>query len=278
MSTAARVFSEARFHWYYNDGKPCYELPKKDGSGVKTPTIADARKLNLLPGVSTILKCSSKPFLEAWKTEQAVLAALTTPRLKNEALDAFIKRVLSVERVQEQESEVAKRVGRNIHENIEVVLQGKPCPKDMKVFVEPTVALIRELGTVRFTEKILVGDEYGGRADLVLENDQSITLLDYKTCKKLPKEQYEEHKLQLSAYAPLLGNTGDKRICAGNLYISKEEPGKVALFFDDDWPSTFNQGFVPLLKFWQWRNNFYPRGRGGEEAGVIRNPAGTTNP
>src|SRR5436190_23373532 len=45
-------------------------------------TLRDARKLGLLPSVTNILGVITKPELTAWLQEQAVLAALTLPRLE----------------------------------------------------------------------------------------------------------------------------------------------------------------------------------------------------
>jgi hypothetical protein len=47
-----------------------------------------------LPSVTNILGVISKPELVEWKMTQAVLAALTLPRLNGEGEDAFAKRVV----------------------------------------------------------------------------------------------------------------------------------------------------------------------------------------
>ena len=35
MTTIARPTTRTDSHYYYPTGEPCYELPKKDGSGMK---------------------------------------------------------------------------------------------------------------------------------------------------------------------------------------------------------------------------------------------------
>jgi len=57
-------------------------------------TLRDARKLNLLPSVTNIIGVIAKPELTAWLQEQAVMAALTLPRLPGETEDAFARRVV----------------------------------------------------------------------------------------------------------------------------------------------------------------------------------------
>src|ERR1051326_7878287 len=67
-------------HWYLRDGTAFHEIAKKDGSGNRPVTLADARKVLALPSVTNVLGVLSKPTLEAWKIEQGILSALTLPR------------------------------------------------------------------------------------------------------------------------------------------------------------------------------------------------------
>ena len=70
--TAARVATLESSHWYDSaTGEPRHEIPKAKGDGMRKPTIADARKLKLLPSVTSILKVIDKPALTTWKIEQA---------------------------------------------------------------------------------------------------------------------------------------------------------------------------------------------------------------
>ncbi len=47
-------------HWYDRDGKAVFEVPKAKGGGTRPTTIADARKLNLYPSVTTVLSVLAK--------------------------------------------------------------------------------------------------------------------------------------------------------------------------------------------------------------------------
>lgn len=258
MTTTARVFTEGSSHWYHKDGKPCYELPKADGKGMKAPTLADARKLALLPSVTNILGILDKPALTSWKIEQAVLAVMTSTRKEGEETDAFVKRILQEERVQDQEAARAREVGTQIHDAIEKALTGQDWDKSLAAAVEPVLTWVMTTGRVLWAEKILVGTGYAGRADLAIEGP-GIYLIDFKTTSRLPdKDSWLEHKLQTAAYAATLGNTGDKALITGNVYISTKEPGKFAVFTQTDWPTTFQKGFLPVLNFWQWANRYAP--------------------
>lgn len=257
MPTAAKIYSEEASHYYWPDGRSCHEVPYADPKkGVRPTTLRDAKKLGLLPSVTTLCKILDKPALTAWKVEQAVLTVLTSPRLPDEATDAFVKRVLQVDREQDAEASKARELGSFIHESIENALNGEDWISDVDIYVRPVLEALKEFGKSTKTEMIVVGNGYAGRVDCVFETDSVITIIDFKTTKNLPKESYPEAKLQLSAYAAGLGNTGNKIIQTANIYISTTEAGKIAIFAHDDWQETFRSAFVPLQKLWGWINDY----------------------
>jgi len=266
MSTAANVKSESGSHWYYPDSRPCYELPKADGKGMKVPTLADARKLNLLPGVSNILKLLHKEALVVWRIENAILAIVTTPRLKGEKDDEFIKRVLSTERVQDQESNIAKDRGTAIHDGLDLLIKGHKPTEDILPWIKPACDAIRAYGNVVVTEHSIVGDSYGGRIDLVQRAPDCFWIWDWKSTKKLPKEAYNEAKLQCGAYAQaweqhIIKTTGKApKIRTGNVYISTVEQGKFVICEHEDWKPVYIEGFAPLVRHWCWTQQFWPNG------------------
>lgn len=260
MSTNARIRTVDSCHWYTMKGEPCFEIPKADGSGMKSPNITDARKLRLLPSVTNVLRILNRPELESWKTEQAVLAVLSSPRRDGEELDSFVHRILQEERVQDQEAAKARELGSRIHDAIELGLSRKDWDHDLDPYVVPVMKWQLGVGTVCWSEKILVGDGYAGRADALLENEtlNVMSLVDFKTTGKLPKESYLEHRLQTAAYAATLGNTNHRRVITTNVYISTKEPGRLEVYSQDDWGETYVNGFEMLLHYWQWANRCYP--------------------
>ena len=243
-------------HYYTKTGEACHWVPKKDGSGNRPTTVADCRKLDLLPSPTTVLRTLSKPALIEWLIRQAVYAFATAPDVGGgETLDAKITRVLDVERQQDQESEIAKDRGTDIHDAIESALKGEPYDQSLKDFVCPVVDAVMKLGRVVSTEKILVGVGCAGRTDAITEDDTFLTVCDFKTCKDLPKkEPWPEAKMQAAFYAHALGNTGEKRVRTAIICISKNAPGQIAVFVNEDWQAEYRK-FRLLQDFWYLSNN-----------------------
>jgi hypothetical protein len=260
MSTVANAPKAESGHWYKKDGTPCYTVIAK-GSGLPRPTtLADARKLNLLPSVTGILRILHKEALVTWLCEQTALAVLTTPRLENEADDAFVHRVLHVERHQDQESQKARELGTDIHNAMEMALNGQQIDEALAPWVRPAIDALKPYGAVVATEKVLVGNGYAGKTDLITETPECFWIWDFKSAKKLPKtEAWSEHLLQASAYAMCwLGNTNGKPVRTGNLYISTVDCGSFKVCEHEEWKEAYMTGFKPLVEHWCWSNSYKP--------------------
>jgi hypothetical protein len=267
-ATAARPTEIKNGHWYAPDGTPAYTVIAKGTGQPRPTTIADARKLGLLPSVTHIIdSVLRKPALEAWKIENGILAVLTTPRLPGEADDAFVHRVLHVEEVHNQEAAAARDKGTAIHAAMEQYFSGEGVIEEMKPWIEPAAKAILARGERVTSEKVLVGLGYAGRTDLVQESSESAMLWDFKSSRTLPdpkKGAWIEARLQLSAYAAsyrkllekMGGEMAQKPIRVANCYISTIEPGNFVICEHEDWQRTFNSGFLPILKYWQWVNNY----------------------
>ena len=96
MAEERLVKSSSGSHWYTPSGQPCYEVPyadKKRAGLMRPTTLADAKKMNLRPSVTTILSTIHKQGLENWIIEQAMMSCLTLPRLDGESDALFINRL-----------------------------------------------------------------------------------------------------------------------------------------------------------------------------------------
>src|SRR5215469_7781999 len=116
-------------HWYLRDGTPFHEIAKKDGSGNRPVTLADARKVFALPSVTNVLGVLAKPGLDAWKIEQGIMAALTLPRKPEEPLDVFALRVVAD---MGEQVEKAADFGSAIHAACEGYAREKQYPVDSR--------------------------------------------------------------------------------------------------------------------------------------------------
>lgn len=259
MTTIAKPTTTESSHFYYPDGRPCYEVPYADPKkGNRPTTLADARKIGLLPSVTTLLRVLHKQALVDWLIEQSCLAVLTSPRKDGEELDAFVERVLHTERVQEEESRIARDRGTEIHAALEAAFLDQGISPEMLEWLGPAFEDLNKRGKVIGAEIIVVGDGYAGKTDLVQECNGSVWLWDFKTTKKLPtRGAWPEHVLQLSGYAAAYElRDASRPIHTGNVYISTVEAGKYCICEHEPWEPTYNEGFVPLVKLWQYLNNY----------------------
>ncbi len=258
--TAARPTQESSAHFYSRDRLPFYQVPYADASkGMRAPTLADARKVAAIPSVTTYLQILDKPALNTWKVEQGVNAVMTSPRGVEEELDAFIHRVIQIERVHEQESEIARDKGNEIHAAMEALFRNEP-ESEWTPFARPafehvwkTVGFVRDL----HLEIILTSERHAGKVDFIAETPEGNWIIDWKSTGKLPtKESYPEHRLQLAAYAKSWSELGHGVIRTANCYISTKEEGKFAFFenppWQEDWPA-----FEAVMKIWSWMHRGY---------------------
>jgi hypothetical protein len=174
-------------------------------------TLRDARKLGLIPSVTNILGVIAKPELTAWLQEQAVLAALTLPRIAGESEDAFAKRVVADS---QSPRDGAADFGTGFHHGAERVAKS--------LEVDPKGPAAAWLGHYRdwfqancvrlvWTERVLVDAAlgYAGTADLLIEHQAyGLTLVDLKTTKikaGAKATPYKSWCYQLAAYRRALG-------------------------------------------------------------------------
>lgn len=65
--------------------------------------------------------------------------------------------------------------------------------------------------------------------------------------------------MQVAAYCKTLGNVSDRHIIGGLLYLSTKNPGEINLCLLENWERDYEEGFVPLLKVWQYVNDYIPK-------------------
>lgn len=262
MTTAARTYSEESSHWYTKAGEAFHEVARSDGKGMRATTLRDARKLGLVPSVTNVLRILAKPALESWKQEQALLAVLTSPRLNGEADDAFVHRILNVDKVQDAEADAARQRGTRGHDALCKLFRGEEIEPDIEPWVMPAFEQLCKGSELVATEKSLACEHYGGQVDLIQSIEQHekaapyFRISDFKFRKNIPKSPYIEEELQCAAYANLLNHwQGDTQgIVTQNVYVSTTNCGEFAIMEHGFWTTSYGQGFAPILRYWQWAN------------------------
>jgi hypothetical protein len=253
-------------HWYKQDGEPCYTVMGKNGKERDT-TLRDARTMDLVPSVTTILGVADKPALTRWFVGQAIEACIEDPY----DLDYDTRSVNDyVKKLRKDAQEVGKKAaekGTQIHDQIESGFKGFPnvpyeavraCLSDLFPEVDDWVA----------EESFCSQGGYGGKIDLY--SPSAYIVVDFKTKegiegKEGKKLAYDEQGMQLAAYASGAEDWSDR----GYDKRKEKEWGRVNLFidrndtniviphiWDEDAFERHWKMFNHLLKYWQQKNRF----------------------
>lgn len=239
-------------HWYLPDGSPAYRIVGKNGKE-RNSTVKDAREHGLLPSVTTIIGCASKPALDVWKQQQAILAALTLPRLEGESEEDWLSRVVSDSK--ETAKQAAER-GTQIHGVIEAFYEGIYIP-ELPPYVRAVENAINEhFGSqLWMAEKSFAYGGFGGKCDLISKSHQKSDgfVIDFKTTEKdLDKlDYYFDHQMQLSAYRQ--GFEMPKARCAIVYVNALQNKAKLVEIPDDDLRIGW-ECFTHLLAFYRAKN------------------------
>jgi hypothetical protein len=234
-------------HWYQIDGKPAYTTMGKNGKERNT-TVKDARENGYLPSVTTIIGCAAKPGLDVWKQQQAILAALTLPRIDGETEEDWLSRVVSDSK---QTAKQAAERGTLVHGVIEAFYDGVYMP-EVPVYVrEVEKIIIEHFGEQLWVpEKSFANNGYGGKCDLI---SSAGFVIDFKTTEKdLDKlDYYFEHQMQLAAYRNGFGMPSAR--CAIVYVNATQNKAKIVEIPDADLRIGWDC-FSHLLSFYRAKN------------------------
>ncbi len=239
-------------HFYDKNGKPAYEVPNKSKGGMRPTTVADARKLNLVPSVTTVMSGAAKPGLDQYLQTQLLNAVET------EGTEGDYWRQNVVKKSKEHSSNAANK-GTAIHDALEQYYLGNIIPFDMESICIPVIELLnKEFGPLDWRPEVSFAHKlgFGGKIDMSYTGSESI-ILDFKTKdtddlkKMIP---YDEHGQQTAAYAVGLDIPQAKRY---NLFISTQVPGLMNLTESTDFERDWGM-FEALLTYWQLKNKYVP--------------------
>ncbi len=268
-------------HWYSRKGEPVFTVTNKSGDP-KPTTLREARKLDLLPSVTTIIKeADSGPMLKRWITNQALLSALNHPG----GVPSFARGGSPVEEnaigVREfmdwcradSEKKVRDKaeLGNSIHDALR---QSFTDPDQVPAHFIAHVNGVRALLASEFGEDVVWEPErthaselgFGGTIDL--ETDEVIVpgfpdgvLIDFK-CKEFDEDKpvesmvWDEHEMQLGGYAELRKK---KRPRCANVFVSTSVPGLAKIAYHE--PDAIERGramFLSLNAFWRAKTRYAP--------------------
>jgi len=263
-STSRLVQTQESGHWYTSNGQSAHVIVGANGKERNT-TVADARKLKLLPSVTSVLGILEKPNLTAWKIEQAILSSLTLPRQQDEDLTEYAKRCVADSK---ESTTKAAQHGTDMHVEMENILLGKPVSKEP--FLQPYIETFRNwakenVEKTYWCEKALVGRGYAGRCDAFVKlAGIGDALIDLKNRKYNPKYEpfyLESDCTQLACYRDCADQHEGTPIACVSVVLPSNDPSKILTkqWDEEDLVESF-KAFQHLLKIWAWLKNYVPPG------------------
>jgi hypothetical protein len=244
-------------HWYAVDGTPVYQVPRADGKGYRDATLRDARKMILLPGITSAMNVMAKPGLERWKQENLLLAAATLPKRDGEGVEEWMQRVREDAWKQ---GEDARNMGTAVHKAIEIALQGGE-PAEHWHLAEPAVqwCLMMFPDHEHLVESSFADVKLGigCRIDFGAKGNRP-ALVDFKTTDKSLDnvKAWPEHSIQLAAQALLA--FGTLEVDCYNLMVSTRGPGIVPIKHDPKDIKLAARKLTHLVALWQLDKNYFP--------------------
>ncbi len=240
-------------HWYERDGTPRYEILGAN-KVMRNTTLRDARKLNLVPSVTTIIKEAAAPGLERWKMQQLLMAALTLTRVDGWTEKEYLQKIQEDGRA---EGKAAAEKGQEIHGAIEqgYIYRGI-CKPEWQPWVNAARSTLCDNCGIEKPwepEKSFAHPSgYGGRVDLHSDD----WVVDIKTKDGVEDVKlWDEHPMQLAAYRRGLNKPNAR---CGILFVDRLSPACKFLEIDSEDLMRGLCMFDSLLSYWQYKNKFCP--------------------
>ena len=247
-------------HWYNKQGEAVFEVPKASGGGMRPTTLADARKLGLLPSVTTILGIIDKPQLVDWKVKQAISACYDTR--PTGTLDEYVK---AMQAKSEEQVGDAADLGTAIHAALEAAFAGETYDSALAPYVMPTLAKVSQAGIQLVQHELRLVNQivgYAGTTDAVMVDGSARQgILDFKSRKTKPGQKctpWETEPMQIAAYAQAKFSTLEG-ITGANVYISTTEIGRIEIvtYTSDELKEAYG-AFLASAKLWSYLKGYRP--------------------
>lgn len=249
-------------HYYKPDGTLIDKVPMTTREGLRDANIADARKMGLIPSVTTMMSIMDKPMVNIWRIEQGIKAVLTEPISGDEDWDAYIKRMVGKA---DEYSRYAAEFGTEIHNMVCNLLGGKRFESETPTFITAKRIAEQVAFWVQANYKVLEPERtfvnqalcIAGTIDLtaIRLSDGKPVILDFKTndfevAKDAPF--YREHRWQLAGYALGDERPEDEREV---VYISRKSIGLIVSKLCVE-PSKDDAVFRSIVETWRAVNDW----------------------
>jgi len=259
-SQSRLVQTDQAGHWYTQEGESAHVVIGKNGNERNT-TVTDARKMGLLPSVTSVLSVAAKPQLQSWKEEQIIRACIKFPILEEESDEEYAKRILLESKKVTTEAALH---GSLMHEQMEHILLGRDCSKDQKL--QPYIKTFREwaednIERTYWCEKALVGAGYAGRCDAYVKlKGIGDAIIDLKNRKVNPKYDpfYDSDCAQLWAYR--IASDNPQAACVSVVLAANDPETLVIHQWSEEELHEAGIAFSAMLKVWAWSKKYNPPG------------------
>ena len=256
---------ERSSHWYYRDGTSAHTVIAKTTGLPRATNVGDARKLGLVPSVTNIIGVKAKPALITWLQDNAILAALNTPRYPGELDDDYHSRIATVS---DSIGKEAAEWGTLLHEQIEQYCTGGAFlgTGEILEYVAGVETWLREnMVEVIHAEKSVVGElGYAGRLDLYAMikhgGETRRAVIDFKSQKLKNKAKanfYKEWEIQLAAYGDCLREPGEPLPLLVSIIIPSDAPGPPQVKVWEDGEGGL-KAFKACFALWCYEKGYEP--------------------
>ena len=216
-------------------------VPKASGDGDKKANLTDARKMGLLPSVTSIIGIIDCFALTKWKLDNAIKTASAFPFDGDATEEGIAQYVKMVKAKSEEYGNTAADIGKMIHKDVEVALSGGDEPEHpiSRAILGHIRAWLLEHKFNEVSCETPVGSKalgWAGTPDIIATGESRKAIIDLKTRRGL-KSDRESDKMQLGGYRLGVGDDVELWQCIGD-----RETGEVAFYQHEDeerWSQAF---------------------------------------
>ena len=246
-------------HWYNQAGQPAYEVENKAKGGMRPTTLRDAKQLNLVPSVTTVMDILDKPGLNRWKETQVLMSSLTLPREKGDSDDLHMAKIRQDAK---ELSTLARDEGVRIHDSLESAFKDRTIDQRYRTICNKVKEAVFEY--FGFSDRWIAETSFsypkgfGGKVDL--HNKDIHVVADFKTKEefktgkngKVVKLAYDEQCIQLAAYREGL-HMGYSRLV--NIFVDYDGNTIFHEWQEDEIQRAWEM-FCLILKLWKLQKRY----------------------